>query len=63
MRFSTPGIKFNAPTQLTFFIALVLAALAVLSRFVAIPNVSANAFWILLIAYVVLVIGCVYRRR
>jgi hypothetical protein len=56
-------MKFNAPTQITFFIALLLALLAVLSRFVSIPNVTPNAFWILLIAYVVLVIGCVYRRR
>ena len=58
-----PIMRFNAPTQVTFFIALVLAILAVVSRFVAIPNLTPNAFWILLIAYVVLVIGCVYRRR
>ncbi|MEO8104292.1 MAG: hypothetical protein ABI790_17395 [Betaproteobacteria bacterium] len=56
-------MRFNAPTQVTFIIALVLALVAVLSRFVVIQNVSVNAFWILLIAYVVLVIGCVYRRR
>ena len=52
-------MRFNAPTQVTFFISLVLAVLAVVSRFVAIPNLTPNAFWILLIAYVVLVIGCV----
>ena len=57
------NMKYNAPTQITFIIALVLAIVAVLSRFVAIPNVSVNAFWILLIAYVVLAIGCVFRRR
>ena len=56
-------MRFNAPTQITFIISLVLAAVAVLSRFVAIQNVSVNAFWILFIAYIVLVIGCVYRRR
>ena len=56
-------MRFNAPTQVTFIISLVLAALAVLSLFVAIQGVTANAFWILLIAYIVLVIGCVYRRR
>ena len=56
-------MKYNAPTQITYIIALVLAIVAVLSRFVAIPNVSVNAFWILLIAYVVLAIGCVFRRR
>ena len=50
-------MKFNTPTQVTFIISLVLAAAAVLSRFVAIQNVSVNAFWILLIAYIALVIG------
>ncbi len=56
-------MRFNAPTQVTVIIALVLAAVAVLSRFVVIQNVSVNAFWILLIGFVVLMIGCVYRRR
>ena len=56
-------MKFNAPSQITFFIALAFAAVAVLSRFTPIQNVTANAFWILLIGYVVLVIGCIYRRR
>ena len=56
-------MRFNAPTQITFIISMVLAAVAVLSRFVAVQNVSVNAFWILLVAYIVLVIGCVYRRR
>ncbi len=56
-------MRFNAPTQITFIISLVLAAVAVLSRFVAIQNVSVNAFWILLIGFVVLVIGCVYKGR
>ncbi len=56
-------MRFNAPTQITFIISLILAVVAVLSRFVVIQNVTVNAFWILLIAYIVLVIGCVYRRR
>lgn len=56
-------MKYNAPTQITFVISLVLAALAVLSGFIAIPSITANAFWILLIAYVVLAVGVVYRRH
>lgn len=56
-------MKFNAPSQVTFLISVLLAALAVLSRFVVIPNVTPNALWILLIGYVVLVIGCMYRGR
>lgn len=56
-------MRFNAPTQVFFFISLLLAALAVLSRYVAIQNVTENAFWILLAAYVVLAIGVIYRRH
>jgi hypothetical protein len=56
-------MKFNAPTQVFFVISLVLAGLALLSRFVAIQGVSVNAFWILLVGYIVLAIGCVYRGR
>ena len=53
---------FNAPSQITFIISLVIAAVAVFSRFVATQNVSVDAFWILLISYIVMVVGCVYRR-
>lgn len=56
-------MRYNAPTQITFVISLVLAVLAVLSRFVVIPSITVNAFWILLIAYAVLAIGVVYRRH
>lgn len=56
-------MKFNAPTQVFFFISLVLAGLALLSRVVAIEGLSVNAFWVLLAGYIVLVIGCVYRGR
>jgi len=56
-------MKFNAPTQITVLVSLAIAVLAILSRFVSIPNVSANAFWIAVIAWVVLMIGCVFRRR
>ncbi len=56
-------MRFNAPTQVFFFISLLLVALALLSRYVAIQNVTPNAFWILLAGYIVLAIGCVFRRR
>jgi len=56
-------MKFNAPTQITFLISLVLAVIAVLSQFVAIQNVSSHAFWIAVVAWAVLTIGCVFRRR
>ena len=50
-------MRLNAPTFIVFVISLVLAVLALLSALVPIPIVSAYPFWILLIAYLVLVAG------
>lgn len=47
----------NAPKQIVFIIAVVLAVLALLGYFVAIPFVSTYAFWILLIGFIVLAGG------
>ncbi len=47
----------NAPKQIVFIIAVVLAVLAVLGYFVTIPVVSAYAFWILVAGFVVLAGG------
>lgn len=50
-------MRLNAPKQVTFIIAAVLAVVAVLSVFVVIPFVSAHAFWVLLAGFVVLALG------
>lgn len=47
----------SAPTQVIFFISLILAILAVVGVFVAIPFISANAFWVVVVAYVLLALG------
>jgi hypothetical protein len=38
-----------------------LAAVAVISMFVSIPMISVHAFWIAVVGYIVLVIGCVVK--
>lgn len=50
-------MNLNAPTQIVFIISLVLAVLALLSAFVALPVVSGNGLWVALIAYAVLAFG------
>ncbi len=54
-------MNLSAPTQPVFLISVILAALAVVSAFVAIPVVSANAFWVAIIAYLVLLAGNVMK--
>jgi hypothetical protein len=53
--------RLNAPSQLTFLIALVLAVLGVLAIFVSIPFVSGYAFWFVTVGFIVLALGCVMK--
>jgi hypothetical protein len=55
------GMRLSAPTQVIFLISLALAVFALISFFVRIPNVTPHAFWIAIIAYVVLAVGCALR--
>ena len=54
-------MRLNAPTFLVFVISVILAILALVSIFVPIPILSAYAFWVLLLAYVILVAGNVLK--
>ncbi len=54
-------MKLNAPKFITWVIALVLGALALLSHFVTIPFISVYFCWIILIALILLLLGCVIK--
>jgi hypothetical protein len=60
-RSSSSGFRLNAPTQILFFVSLAVAVFALVARFAVIPNVSPHAFWIGIIAYIVLALGCVMK--
>jgi hypothetical protein len=51
----------SAPSQVVFIISLILAIIALIGFFVAIPVITQYAFWIAIIAYVVLAAGCVMK--
>jgi hypothetical protein len=50
-------MKLTPPTQNVFYVSVALAALGLVGSFVAIPFVSAYAFWFVFVAYVVLFLG------
>jgi hypothetical protein len=54
-------MNLSPPTTAVFIISLILAVLAVISAFVVIPVISAHAFWVAIIAYIVLAVGNVFR--
>lgn len=55
------GLK--APGILTFMVVIVLTVVALVTRFfgATIPLISGNEFWGILIAHVILILGCVMR--
>jgi len=50
-------MKLSAPKQITFWIAVVIAAVGVIAKLVAIPVLAAFPGWLILIAFVVLALG------
>ena len=51
----------SPPTTVVFVVSVILATLAIVGHFVAIPFFSENGFWMAFIAYVVLAVGNVAK--
>jgi hypothetical protein len=50
-------MKLRAPKLVTFWIAVVLAILGLLGQLVTIPVISGLAFWLVVVAFVLLALG------
>ena len=54
-------VPMHTPSSWTFWLSAVLVVLAVVSTFVKIPYITMYAFWVAVIGYVILVIGCTVK--
>jgi hypothetical protein len=54
-------MNLTPPTTVVFIVSLILAALAVIGKFAAIPFITDNGFWVAIVAYVVLAVGNLFR--
>jgi len=50
-------MKLSAPKQNTWWIAVVIGAVGIVAKFVAIPFLSAYAFWLVVIAFILLALA------
>ncbi len=50
-------MRLTPPKKTVFWIATILAVLGILATFVSIPFVSANAFWFVVVGFVLLWLG------
>ncbi|MAI44527.1 MAG: hypothetical protein CMB79_01270 [Filomicrobium sp.] len=50
------------PSLLTFLFAIVVGVLAIISHLgLAVPTISSYSFWVMTAAYIMLVMGCLFR--
>ncbi len=54
-------MSLSPPTTVVFVISIILALLAIIGNYVAIPFISDNGFWVAIIAYIILACGNIFR--
>jgi len=54
-------MNLNAPKQNIWLVAVIVGVLGVLGSFVAIPFVSANAFWFVTVGFAILMLSTVLK--
>jgi len=54
-------MKLTPPTKNMFYLSVILGVLALVGTFVAIPFVSANAFWVLFVGFALLVLSLLVK--
>jgi hypothetical protein len=54
-------MKLTPPTKAVFWISVVLGLLGLIGSFVAIPVVSAYAFWFVFVGWALLVAGLLFK--
>jgi ABC-type phosphate transport system auxiliary subunit len=54
-------MKLHAPALWLFVVSLIIAVIAVVGVFILIPFVTMYAFWVAILAYVVLALGNVMK--
>jgi hypothetical protein len=55
------AMHLTPPTTAVFIVSLILAALAIIGKFVAIPFITDQGFWVAIVAYVILAVGNLFR--
>jgi hypothetical protein len=55
------AMNLSAPTVPVFLIAVIIALLALIGHFVTIPFVTIYGFWLAMVAFAVLAVGCLLK--
>jgi heme/copper-type cytochrome/quinol oxidase subunit 1 len=56
-------MSMHTPSDWTFWLSVALVALAIVAWFVHIPTISEYGFWVAVIGYIILVVGCRVKTK
>ena len=54
-------MRMNAPKSTVWLIATIIGVLGIVGKFVAIPVISANAFWLVAVGFIILCLSTVLK--
>ncbi|HUU66042.1 MAG TPA: hypothetical protein VMW57_02015 [Methyloceanibacter sp.] len=54
-------MSLSPPTTVVFVISIILALLAIIGNYVAIPFITEHGFWVAIVAYIILACGNIFR--
>ena len=54
-------MSLSPPTTIVFVISVGLAALAIIGAFIPIPVITDQGFWVMVVAFVILACGNIFR--
>jgi len=54
-------MSLSPPTTIVFVISIILALLAIIGNYVAIPFITEHGFWVAIVAYIILACGNIFR--
>jgi len=54
-------MSLSPPTTVVFVVSVILAALAIIGKFVMIPVITDQGFWVAVVAYIILACGNIFR--
>jgi hypothetical protein len=54
-------MNLSPPTTVIFIVSVILAALAIIGKFAAIPFITEHGFWVAIVAFVLLAAGNLFR--
>lgn len=56
-------MRLNAPKQIVWIVSVVLAVIGIIGKFTTVAFISANAFWLITVAFIILTASTLLKGK